>query len=291
MCATCSGSNWRTNEEFALHYEGTKLATASLHANSTQVIAMKLQQKTLFIFSLIILLLGAVAVLGDPSAPSSLTWQSSSTWDPTDYGTQAVDAIAGNITALQLTGITQTRGWQGYYGNVTGTIVLDDADENTFYNWSDQEPRGQIYASLASAGTPTWNSVDCFSHATNATPFDTTYGFSASDGDNASNTYNRTDHSNFFINANEITGCPTTYIFQDDDYQQNRFANFLLWDAAGGADGWVFGTTIENRDSGVAPDVNCYNGGTCDFQLLVAEDGHGTDASPTSYFFWVDLQG
>jgi hypothetical protein len=64
-----------------------------------------------------------------------------------------------------------------------------------------------------------------------------------------------------------------------------------MWDSTGENDSFVFGTIIENKDDSNKTDISCYNGDICDFQILVAEDGHGTDTQVTPYYFWVDLQG
>ena len=72
-----------------------------------------------------------------------------------------LSAVAGNVTQLTVAGTTVTQTWQGYYGNVTGTITLDDASNNTMYDWALASPEGEIYASQA---TVTWTSgnVQCY---------------------------------------------------------------------------------------------------------------------------------
>jgi len=56
-------------------------------------------------------------------------------------------AIAGNVTELAISGYSITQSWQGYFGNVTGTIMLADNSDNVMYNWSLASPEGEIYAS------------------------------------------------------------------------------------------------------------------------------------------------
>ena len=58
-----------------------------------------------------------------------------------------LQAKAGNVSALVIAHTRVTEAWQGYYGNITGTITLDDADNFTLYNWNLPDPRGEIYAS------------------------------------------------------------------------------------------------------------------------------------------------
>ncbi len=244
--------------------------------------------------SIIVMLLGAMYAFAaaDPTAPTTLTKGATSTFDPDNYAAVNISALAGDISAVTIVGISQTRAWQGYYGNVSGYITLDDADNNTFYNWSVAEPRGQVYATLSNS--PTWASVDCAVWAADAADFHTTYGINAGDYDNVTNTYNVTNHPDFQIASRTVTTCPTTYIWQSDVYQAANFPNFLLQDSTkvAAVDSWVFGTIMEDKDPAEKfDDLLCYNGQYCDFQLLVAEDGHGTDVDVTQYYFWVDFVG
>ena len=230
---------------------------------------------------------------GERTAPLHFSRGASSTFNWSQFSNVQTDAIAGNITWLTLTGISQTRYWQGFYGNVTGWITLDDADNFTFYNWSAAEPRGYVYASLVSNGDPDWLNVQCFQHASNASSFQTFYNITQDANDNVTETYDLTDHPDWYIvNKTFSSGsCPTTYIWRDDTYQGQDFVNALFWDRTGGNDGWIFGTMIENKDVSNKTDITCYNGQICDFQLLVAEDGSGTDTAVTPYYIWVDLIG
>ena len=60
-------------------------------------------------------------------------------------------AIAGNVTEITLTAFTTTQSWQGYYGNVSGTIQLADASDNVLYNWSLASPEGEVYSTRNSS--------------------------------------------------------------------------------------------------------------------------------------------
>src|SRR3990167_1096282 len=48
----------------------------------------------------------------------------------------SVNAQAGNVTELNIFGYSITQTWQGYFGNVSGTIILADANDKVMYNWS-----------------------------------------------------------------------------------------------------------------------------------------------------------
>jgi len=255
---------------------------------------MKANYRTLLAATTILLLAASVLGYGEPAAPLHFTRGASSTFNWSNFANVQTDAIAGNITQLTITGISQTRSWQGFYGNVTGWITLDDAQNYTFYNWSAAEPRGYVYATLVSHADPSWLNVQCFVHATNASAFDTYYNITQDAYDNVTNTFNRTlaDISTpqaVYIVSNTFTTCPAMTIWQDDNAQNDNFVNYLMWDSTGGTDAWVFGSIIENKDVSNKTDKNCYNGQPCDFQLLVAENGHGTDTAVTPYYIWVDI--
>src|SRR3989344_6931613 len=64
--------------------------------------------------------------------------------DNTTHGT-VVQAEAGNVTALNINSTRLTSRWQGYYGNITGRVTLDDASNNTLFDWELASPRGEIY--------------------------------------------------------------------------------------------------------------------------------------------------
>ncbi len=224
----------------------------------------------------------------NPTAPATLDGGQSSTFNTANYQAQTIYAYAGNITAIVLHGVGQTKAWQGYYGNITATVTLDDANNFTFYNWSDAEPRGQIYATLNS--TITWATVDCFNFTgtvMNETVIENYYSIQTDNVDGVPETYNST-YPLVQVADRNLTSCPSTFIFQNDTAQQTNFVNLLLWDTADVNSGWIYSTIIENKSVG-GQDMDCYNGQYCDFQIIVNEDGHHADTSTTTYYFWVEL--
>jgi hypothetical protein len=168
---------------------------------------------------------------------------------------------------------------------------LDDSNNFTFYNWTAAEPRGQIYATLNT--TITWNSIECYDFSNdsgaNWDTIETYYDIAWDNVDGVNETYATTGHPSFQVGFRTMTSCPTTYVYQNDAAQTENFVNVLLYDPLLPDTGWVYTTLIENKTSGSFNDLVCYNGQPCDFQILVNEDGHGTDTSPTTYYFWVEL--
>jgi hypothetical protein len=69
----------------------------------------------------------------------------------------AIVGQGGNITWVQVTHNQQTRVWQGFVGNVSGSIALNDAANETLYSWTLINVSGEIFASRNS--TVNWNLV------------------------------------------------------------------------------------------------------------------------------------
>ncbi len=246
----------------------------------------------------LILTLTALAMLavfttgiGEPTGPDTLTVDGSSRF--ATLGPQNTEAIAGNVTELTVVAQTATKTWQGYYGNVSGTITLENALGDVFYDWSASEPRGEIYASTNSSVT--WANVECFNYTAttekNLTTEETRYGIDSADVDGIDETFNLTTHDTFYIGTKEITTntCPSTYVYQNSAYQTNNFQNVLLYDTTG--DSLIFSSILENRDVNNLTDKIGFDNTPTDFQLLVAEDEHTVGAAgTTTYYFWVEIE-
>jgi len=241
----------------------------------------------LVLVAVIALAIGATFAIADPLAPTTLTQTTSSARNISALPAQSVEARGGNVTEVNINALTQTRVWQGYYGNIAGEITLDNANNFTFYNWTAAEPRGQIYATLNTSIA--WTGVTCFNFSNDSAAFHLTienyYGITAPDVDGVNETYTATNHPAFQVGARTMSDCPTTYIFRDDAAQTADFINVLLFDPTLNDTGWIYTTVIENRSTatGSPQDLTCYNGQDCDFQILVNEDGHGTNTLTTTW--------
>lgn len=105
------------------------------------------------------LLIFATVVIAVPEAPSTFTEDSTSTRTPS-VAQPTSNALAGNITHLTIVGSTVTQTWQGYVGNVSGTITLDNSKNSTLYDWTLADPEGEVYA--ATVQSIDWSGVDGF---------------------------------------------------------------------------------------------------------------------------------
>jgi hypothetical protein len=223
------------------------------------------------------------------SRPNLSAYPPASTW-----------AEAGNVTELSLTAISTTKTWQGYFGNITGTLTLEDSSGYVFYNWTALEPKGNIFASVND--TISWAGVVCFDWAGQAITVDTEearYGIGDDASDGIDETFGNVGlDSDVFVGSLNVSGnatalgftCHTTNPFQYglQNNSVDNFENFLLTDGAGAL---IFATVIENNEFDNGTDIIGYNNQEHDFQLLVAEDGHnGQEDFLTRYYFWAEIQ-
>lgn len=233
--------------------------------------------------------------IGPRTVTNTSTRLSETNWPPYN-----ITAYAGNITEMVIDTWTITRTWQGYVGNVTGTIVLADANNYTLYDWEVMNPSGEIYA--ARTDSIDWITIACANKTqildineaqfsgTNETDRDGAY---PDDSPNLTFTTSGTHHTIYVGNitvANDT--CPRTVMHnsttwiphnQTANHDVDRFHEVVL------ADNWGNGDTVYTAL--LEKDWAGFDGKTHDFEMIVAEDGHGTDVSQTPYYFWVQLSG
>ncbi|MBU1974941.1 MAG: hypothetical protein KKG59_00900 [Nanoarchaeota archaeon] len=201
--------------------------------------------------------------------------------DPTG-SVGSVYAEAGNVTELEINGTQLTKAWQGFFGNITGNITLEDSSGHQMYDWTMGDAQGEVYASRNNAIT--WADVNCSTTET-VVAEETAMGMTDTDNDNISATFRTTDpHPTFNVGTfavNATSTCYTTHTYVSGEGQDTAFPEVMLNDSSGRV---VWVTLINESTTG-------FDGVTHDFQMLVPEDGH-TDAQAdirTQYYFWVEL--
>jgi len=247
------------------------------------------------------LFLSGVLAQSTPTGPNTLTVVNSTRYPQSNQSSYAVQAQAGNVTELIISQRRSTEAWQGYYGNITGTITLDDANNQTLFDWSLPNPTGEIYA--ANDSTVDWTKVFCYNlsqnssegpacnpsgcGSTNTSAMELKFGINLSDHDGINETFNSTytDATGFFVgsvNFNAADGCSMANPFTDEN----------------SAAGWQEVMLSDNKSiiftSLVRDSQNAYRGGGADdkydFQLLVLENGHvGSELTTSTYYFFVEL--
>lgn len=249
-----------------------------------------MQVKTAVLFVAIFLIAIAVSsliVFAQPQGPEGLfegTDERKPTADPI-----MVQAQAGNVTALSINATRITSRWQGYYGNISGSITLDDAQNNSIYQWQLVSPQGEIYA-VNDSKTVQWTQVICVNisalsaNAVNVTlsALETSLGMSTNDADGVNETFNHTFTGSFQVGTrtiNSASGCRSVSLYQNDGYTGDKFNETILTDNTSNHN--VIYTALLEQDA------TGFSGSTLDFQMLVGENGDTEQA--TNYYFYVEL--
>jgi hypothetical protein len=238
-----------------------------------------------------------------------------------------LNASAGNITHLVVNGKTVTQTWQGFVGNITGTITLDDSLNYTLYNWSLADPEGEIYATTLDSVDWTTGSVNCWNYSNNA---DNHLYLGELEGwsrttvipSEAQAWINLTVKTDDVDGVNEtfkceacyggnpavaISGANETAAFfvggqKIDGVSRNMTGNCpntKLYNTSGGPafqEVLLYVDTTGTDDDGVVytsilnQSVASYNGAPADFEMIVGENGHLGNTADTVYYFYVELE-
>lgn len=246
----------------------------------------------LAVFSLLTVLVWADSDV--PYGVRSINYIGSSRPNLSSYLPANTSAEAGNVTEINLTAIATTKAWQGYYGEISGILTLEDVYGYVFYNWTTLEPKGEIYASINNSVN--WTGIRCFHHDGSNGNFDVDtaegwYGIQNDDEDGINETFNSALDKNFFVGTVDINSTGTCVATNAYTYGQQQvdddFENILLTDQ----DVLVFTTIIENNNDNNNTDITGFDNQTHDFQLLVAENGQdGFEDSTTTYYFWAEIE-
>ena len=252
---------------------------------------MQMKVKTLSVIvgvMFLVLLSYAVLAQAAPQGPGTVqrgTPDRRTTGIDTTAGT-LVQAQAGNVTALNINSTRLTSRWQGYYGNVSGVITLDDASNNTLYNWQLASPQGEIYA-VNQSTTPTWANVKCFnftdtSQNVTLANLESSIGAATTDKDGVNETFNLTYSGSFSAGTKTIVAgdqCPIASLFASDAWTGVSFNETVLFQNQSN-DMVIYVALLEQDRIG-------FSGSTLDFEMIVGENGDSVAA--TNYYFFVEL--
>jgi len=223
----------------------------------------------LVVFTVMTVMLNTVV-----GAPTGATLNPGNSTRGTDPTATTVDAQAGNVTQLNIDQTRITDIWQGFYGNVSGTIVLENSAGQNFYDWTGTEVTGQIYASRYAV--PDWSGINC-SNSTHWEEEETELTISSTATDGINETFNTYTHPTFDVGSVTIDSnvCPATRPY-----------------TSGETAGVWYNVMLNSNSSNtvytvvVSSDGTAYDGTTVDFEILVPTD---TTQTLTSYYFYAEL--
>ena len=251
------------------------------------------------IFSFVLILLFSAYAIATPNGGSVSVISSERT---PSGDASSVNATAGNITEIEIfAGDSGSQTWQGYYGNVSGGLSLGDSSNNVLYNWSLASPSGEVYASTNSSIT--WSNLQCFNftasgtyaddtgnagntsqYGTNITILEAEYNIGATDIDGINETFNTNNHDQFvssslLFSENE---CKSLQLFTNNTQSEDgTFEEVIMYEPVSRS--VIFAGILEDSAKG-------FNDAAVDFEMIVPEDGHGTDTATTEYYFFIEIE-
>jgi hypothetical protein len=193
-----------------------------------------------------------------------------------------INTTGGSITTVRLNATTQNPRWKAYVGNVTGKLTLDDAGDNTIFDWSLTHFMGEVYATRTSSNI-NWSGINC----TNSTVLSLENALMnhTNPDDNITRTFNTQTHQGFFAGTRQILQdtCFSVHTYVNSTSQNSRFEEVVLYDGTNTTNGnIVYATPLEQ-------DVYGFDNQTYDFQMILPERGLPGWDSSTPYYFYVEL--
>ena len=263
---------------------------------------MKCKQGLLiFLTSVFFVLIAVNAVMASQPYGAGVTEERSETAPIDSAGNDS--AIAGNVSELTIKSYTTTQSWQGYFGNVSGVIQLADANDKVMYNWSQTSPTGEVYSSTNGTGIQ-WANIQCFNftamgnytaesgtggttnlYGTNLSQLESAFNVAWDDVDGVDETFTLIGSGHdLFYTANkqfDIGECRNTRIYNASGVGgDGQFEEVLLYEPV--TTSVIFASILDENVLG-------FDSASHDFEMLVLEDGHGTDTSVTVYYFYAEL--
>ena len=220
------------------------------------------------IFVLISIMI-ATSIKGEPTAADLDRGASTRGVNP---GAIQEDAQAGNITQLNIDQSRITDTWQGFYGNVSGQIVLENAAGKNFYDWNYLSLTGEVYATRSSVTD--WSDINC-TNRTNWQNEESSLAISTTQLDGINETYSSTTHPVFLVGSRQMDNCPSTRPYNSTS-SSSQFWNVLLNSNSYN----VVYTAI------LAENKNAFDNSTADFEILVPVN---RTTGFATYYFYAEL--
>jgi hypothetical protein len=232
--------------------------------------------------ALLLLLLAALALSSAYAVPSgpTIVFIANETKQPS--GATIINTTGGSITTVYLNATTQNLRWKGYVGNVSGSLTLDDASDNTLFDWTLTDINGQIYATRYS-GSINWSGVNC-SNSTHVSLESIALNHTSKD-DNISSTFSTQTHREFYVGTKQIlqNTCYSVHTYVNSTAQSSLFEEVILYDGTNSSNGnTIFATPLEQNRYG-------FDNATYDFQMILPEVALPTWTSSTAYYFYAEL--
>ncbi|GEM_PF-1540170 len=180
----------------------------------------------------------------------------------------SIIAEGGNTTPANLAAQSKTKAWQGFWGNVSGNITLEDTSADVFYDWNLTNKTGEVLASRN-------NSID-FTTIAGIETCTVDEDLTGNGNDATSKTFTNAS-VNFEIAGTNITAACQTFPYVNSAPQSTDFEE-IITSATGVTSIYV---------SKINASAIGFNGATVDYQIMVPENR--TKNTVETYYIWVEF--
>ena len=219
--------------------------------------------------ALFLFMLGSLfAMQGADGIATGTPGQYSYAGQPVNYTTEG-----GNITPVNLTGNTSTQKWAGFFGNVSGDLILGYSATQFMYTWTwSATTGGEVCASPG-------NNINWASAQPLSAPgeIDAAWSFNAGDADAATNTFTQTTT----LDIEPVGLLPGVHAAWDlQGWQTGAIKDQLIGPTKTDIMFCVNLTSVATRNTVVGANTGMY-------QLLVATNE--TAGAYETYYFYLEL--
>ena len=172
------------------------------------------------LLSIVVLALGSVYAAG----PATVTWIRDYQVNATAVSNDTI--VPGNITELELDADSQTPRWAGYFGNLTGGLVLSD-DTAEFFRWTSQVKADSVVC----AGISNEYALDNLFEA-QVSSLGTAWNHSSGMSDRATKTFNATQNFDFLFSGFSFTDVNASDTGGPDSADADEFLTGVINDVA-----------------------------------------------------------
>ncbi len=227
------------------------------------------------------LLLSSILIFAQQPEGPTITYNL--TVNATPRPATQITTAGGTFTFLNLNSTTQNFRWKAYVGNITGNLVLQDANGYNIYDWKLVTIQGEVYVSRNN--TINWSDIRCADNESIAQE-QTQLNITTARIDSINSTFNQSVHKEFYVGLIKIpdSNCPAIATYVNGSRQATAanasFQEILLRDTQPRL---VYVSPIEQDAYSYA------TGNRFDFQMILPDYGSEAISSNVPYYFYVEL--
>jgi len=190
-------------------------------------------------------------------------------------------AKGGFVTEIDFAAVAVTAKWQGYYGNVSGSIALKDSQGNAMFTWDWNAADGGEVIATTNTSIPPWALVN-LTNATDMTAMETAWSWDANTSDGPLITFeNSTDDVTIAgVLVNNTNGTSRLGAGTAGDFTEVVLKNGA---SAGAAKNDFLFVGIINASK------EAFDGTIKDFEMLVATPDTVAAGDTETYYFYVEM--